>query len=126
MHRDIKPGNILIDPDGHIRLCDFGSAKAFYEPTGWREKEEPIPDFISFDVDGSCNSGSFLKPNLEPVYMAQESCGTPYFMSPEQHLGTDYSFDVDYWGLGVTMYRMLTGRVCCDPRPFFCAFIVLD
>lgn len=111
MHRDIKPGNILIDPDGHIRLCDFGSAKAFYEPTGWREKEEPIPDFISFDVDGSCNSGSFLKPNLEPVYMAQESCGTPYFMSPEQHLGTDYSFDVDYWGLGVTMYRMLTGRM---------------
>ncbi len=40
-----------------------------------------------------------------------EICGTPLFMCPEQHLGRTYSFDADFWALGVVLYRMLTGKV---------------
>ena len=111
IHRDVKLGNILLDADGHIRLCDYGSSIAFDKPTGWREKQEPVPTFISFDVDGSCDSGSFMKPSMEPVFITRDICGTPYFMSPEQHIGKDYSFDADIWALGISMFRMLTGRV---------------
>jgi serine/threonine protein kinase len=111
IHRDVKLGNILLDADGHIRLCDYGSAIAFDEPTGWQEKQEPVPAFITFDVDGSCDSGTFLKPSMEPMFITDTICGTPYFMSPEQHRGSDYSFDADIWGLGVSIFRMLTGRV---------------
>ncbi|KAH8833855.1 kinase-like domain-containing protein [Flagelloscypha sp. PMI_526] len=32
-------------------------------------------------------------------------------MSPEQHRGVDYSFDADWWALGVMLYLMLTGRL---------------
>jgi serine/threonine protein kinase len=111
IHRDVKPANILIDTDGHIRLCDFGTAKAFNEPTAWREKAASISEYIDFDVDGTCDSGSFLKPSVEPLFLSNDICGTPYFMSPEQHCGNYYSFDADFWGLGVTLFRMLTGRV---------------
>ncbi|KAF8906404.1 kinase-like domain-containing protein [Mucidula mucida] len=38
-------------------------------------------------------------------------CGTPLFMCPEQHLGRTYSFDADFWALGVVLYRMLTGKM---------------
>lgn len=111
IHRDVKLGNILLDADGHVRLCDYGAAIAFDKPTAWREKQESVPTYVSFDVDGSCDSGAFLKPSLEPVYLTNDICGTPYFMSPEQHRGKDYSFDADLWGLGVSIFRMLTGRV---------------
>ncbi|KAF9005886.1 kinase-like protein [Hymenopellis radicata] len=43
--------------------------------------------------------------------MTNELCGTPLFMCPEQHLGQMYSFDADFWALGVVLYRMLTGKM---------------
>lgn len=33
-------------------------------------------------------------------------------MSPEQHRGDQYSFEVDYWAVGVILYRMVMGKVC--------------
>jgi serine/threonine protein kinase len=118
IHRDVKLGNMLLDADGHIRLCDYGSAIAFDKPTAWREKQESAPTYVSFDVDGSCDSGVFLKPLIEPVYLTNDICGTPYFMSPEQHRGKDYSFDADLWGLGVSIFRMLTGRASSQSSLF--------
>jgi serine/threonine protein kinase len=111
VHRDVKPGNILFRPDGHVVLADFGYSKLFDAPTG--RSSSPLdtnnpPAFVSFDVDDSSDSGSFL---TEESYSTTEVCGTAFYMSPEQHIGAEYSFEVDYWGMGVMLYRMLTGRV---------------
>jgi serine/threonine protein kinase len=105
MHRDIKPGNIVFDDNGHIALADFGLAKIF-EPNTKSDHGD-----VSLTVDDKINSTSSFKQHK---CIANDVCGTPFYMSPEMHFGEDYSFDVDYWALGIVLYRMLTGRVRLD------------
>ncbi len=81
IHRDIKPENIMITVDGTVKLADLGLAKRMSDQTG-----------------GITHTGSIL--------------GTPFYMAPEQ--AKDFSKvdeRSDIYSLGVTAYRMLTGRV---------------
>jgi serine/threonine protein kinase len=115
IHRDVKPGNIFFRADGHIVLGDFGFSEIFDFAQGKWGQGALVRNvsWMSFDVDNDSDSGSFLKPDRDekPAYSTNKVCGTPYYMSPEQHYGEDYSFGVDFWGMGVTLYRMLTNRV---------------
>ena len=80
LHRDLKPHNVLIQPDGTPRLTDFGLAK------------------LHDDLDASLtHSGAIL--------------GTPAYMSPEQADGNRHELSerTDVYGLGATLYHMLTG-----------------
>ncbi|KAF9466262.1 kinase-like domain-containing protein [Collybia nuda] len=111
IHRDVKPANIMFRADGHIVLGDFGYSKLFDAPTG--RSSSPLdsknpPEYVSFDVTADSDSGSFL---TEESYSTSEFCGTPYYMSPEQHAGEEYSFEIDLWAVGVILYRMLTARM---------------
>jgi serine/threonine protein kinase len=103
MHRDIKPGNIVFDDDGHVALADFGMAKHF------ECADDTDPD-VSRSTDRNY-SKSYIRKQKSRRCVTNDVCGTPFFMSPEMHYGEDYSFDVDFWALGVVLYRMLTGRV---------------
>ena len=79
--RDLKPSNILIDADGHIKLTDFGLAKYFTaDPSSPRPKLK-------------CNNNTF--------------CGTNEYLAPEMIEGKNYSFAVDWWAFGVLAYQML-------------------
>ncbi len=81
IHRDIKPGNILVDPKGVPRVLDFGLAR-------------------------STNSGA-----AAATQVTQDFAGTPAYAAPEQlseeHETTDARGDV--YSLGVVLYRLLTG-----------------
>jgi serine/threonine-protein kinase len=79
IHRDIKPGNILLDPNGHIRVADFGIARAIAG-----EASEPLTD-----------TGSVL--------------GTVAYMSPEQIRGLQLTGQTDLYSLGCVLYEMLVG-----------------
>lgn len=83
MHRDIKASNCLLSENGHIKLCDFSSAK-------------------SFDI--SCCSAGSGRPVTTTVI------GTVEFMSPEMIARTGYSFGTDMWSLGVLLFELLTSR----------------
>ena len=84
IHRDLKPGNIKITPDGRVKVLDFGLAKA---------------------VRGA--------PPEKPTAVTQlgRVIGTPAYMSPEQARGKPTDKRCDIWSFGCVLYEMLTGRV---------------
>ncbi|KAI0043166.1 kinase-like protein [Auriscalpium vulgare] len=88
LHRDIKPGNILIDNEGHLVLADLGLAR----------------DFNSVPPKPASNGGQ-AKPMTTSA-----SHGTPEYASPEVLSGKPYSVEADLWAFGVILFELLTGR----------------
>ncbi len=78
IHRDIKPGNILLSAAGETKVSDFGA---------------------SFQQ----------RPGQETTQMT--GVGSPAYMSPEQVRMEPLTHQTDIYSLGVTMYRLLTGRL---------------
>ncbi|MFN0109515.1 MAG: alpha/beta fold hydrolase [Blastocatellia bacterium] len=88
VHRDVKPENIMLRPDGYVKLLDFGLAK----PT----EASPL----------RTESASLAQLNTDPGVIM----GTVNYMSPEQARGYSVDTRSDVFSLGVVMYEMLTGR----------------
>jgi serine/threonine protein kinase/Tol biopolymer transport system component len=88
LHRDVKPGNLIVGSDGRLRILDFGLAKILEKP-GRRSGE------------------------VEPVTNDGMVVGTVHYMSPEQAQGTEIDSRSDVFSLGIVLYEMATGK-----RPF--------
>ncbi|MHC4520458.1 MAG: protein kinase domain-containing protein, partial [Planctomycetota bacterium] len=82
IHRDLKPTNIKITPEGRVKVLDFGLAKATHEAA-------------SRDMT---------------VTQVGQLIGTPAYMSPEQIRGTPIDRRTDIWSFGCVLYQMLTGE----------------
>jgi serine/threonine-protein kinase len=80
VHRDIKPGNILISNSGQVKVADFGIARALGAAV----------------EDGLTQTGSVM--------------GTATYLSPEQAQGAQPDPRSDLYSLGVTMYEMVAGK----------------
>src|SRR5437868_8549637 len=90
VHRDINPGNIMLRPDGYVKVLDFGIAKlAEQEAPAMMPKDEAL-------VPATTNLGSIL--------------GTVPYMSPEQARGAQADKGTDIWSLGVVLCEMVTGH----------------
>ena len=89
VHRDIKPDNIMLRPDGYVKVLDFGIAKL-------AEPEAP-------PVIGNEDSASLLETRAGSIL------GTVRYLSPEQARGAAISPSSDIWSLGVVLYEMLAG-----------------
>lgn len=87
LHRDVKPSNVLIDGDGHVKLVDFGVA-AHLPAT-----REPSRDDSTLSDSG---------PSFSPA-------GTITYMSPEQLRGRTLDARSDLFSLGILAHELLTG-----------------
>jgi serine/threonine protein kinase len=88
IHRDIKPGNIMVGSNGIVKVLDFGLAKL-------TAPEE--------NVDGATQT---IKAHTEEGTVV----GTAAYMSPEQAQGKPVDARSDIFSFGAVLYEMLTGR----------------
>jgi TolB-like protein/thioredoxin-like negative regulator of GroEL len=88
VHLDIKPENIMLRPDGYVKVLDFGIAKL--------TQQEAL--------------GTTTMLRAQPATQQSMVFGTTRYMSPEQAMAQQVDARSDLWSLGIVLYEMLAGR----------------
>ncbi len=136
LHCDLKPGNVMITPQGIVKVTDFGIAQLPRGLDGARVRAEvpppdagtpalPTPAHAPEDADGDTNAthgtiGDSRVPGAEEIdtlsmlQRPRSNAGTPAYMSPEQHDGLDVDGRTDLFSLGIVLWECVTGR-----HPFY-------
>ena len=91
VHRDVKPGNVMVTSGGHLKVLDFGIARL--RPASGTEHTE---------VAGT--------PAPQPLTQDGTVLGTLPYMSPEQLHGREVDQRSDVFSLGAVLYQMASGR----------------
>jgi serine/threonine protein kinase len=94
VHRDVKPDNVMVEPDGNVEIVDFGLARGIGERDDAREPDASDAFALDLTVTGAI-------------------LGTPAYMAPEQHAGDPADARSDQFSFAVTCWEAIHGV-----RPF--------
>ncbi len=94
LHRDLKPGNVMIDEDGGVKILDFGLARTVDDAEAAEEEADTVSALTEY--------GRVM--------------GTPGYMAPEQAEGAPVSRQTDLFAFGTLLYEMLSGEMAFGGR----------
>ncbi len=101
VHRDFKPGNVLLDEAGRVQVADFGLARAVGDsPSGRAAPRVRASDVAETKLDATITASGVV-------------LGTPAYMAPEQHRGATVDAKADQFAFCVALFEALYGA-----RPF--------
>ena len=96
VHRDVKPSNLMLTPDGTVKILDLGLARCQLDPSANEEMAPP---------------GELQETVVGEITATGQAVGTADYMAPEQ-VSNVRAVDIraDVYGLGCTLYTLLTGH----------------
>ncbi|MCP4659220.1 MAG: serine/threonine protein kinase [bacterium] len=97
VHRDFKPGNVMLAADGRVRVLDFGLAR----PIDRRAAMSPAPS----------GEPAVESPLAEPLTLPGKAVGTPAYMAPEQLDGAGADARSDQFSFCLALYEALYGEM---------------
>lgn len=110
LHRDLKPGNVMLGPFGEVLVLDWGVARAA-EPVAQSaaRQEAPLPG-------AARRAGAPVSSAVSSPTTSGTAIGTPGYMSPEQASGLAADVRSDVYGLGAILRDLLAAQAPPVPR----------